>query len=115
MGFLRGLYDEFPFSAEAMSAFGTYGRQFFGPFASYLTGRVSLGSHAWPVRFKAEALWERGETPGAFIFLPRLEAGLGRRIELHAGARLVYAPHEALKFGLFRADDTVFVALAVGL
>lgn len=114
-GFLHGLFDEFPFSAVAVSAFGTYGCQFFGPFASYLTGRVSLGSDAWPVRLKAEALWETGESPGAFVFLPRLEAGLGRRIVLQAGARLVFAPDEALKFGLFRADDTVFAALALGL
>ncbi len=115
-GFLRGLFDEFPFSAEALDAFGNYGREFFGPLSSYLTGRLALGAVSWPVRFRTEALWELGEIPGALILLPRLEARLGRRIELQAGARLVLASVGAApKFGLFRSDDALYASLALGL
>jgi hypothetical protein len=115
-GALRGLFDEFPFSTEAGDAFGTYGRQFSGPLSSYLTGRLTLGEASWPFRFRAEALWEIGGTPGAFVSLPRLEARLGKFLEIQAGARLVLAPVDAaLKLGLFRDDDALFVAFVAGL
>ena len=87
-------------------AFGPYSRQFFGPMSSYLTGRFALGAVAWPIRFRSEALWELGGVPGALILLPRLEARLGRRVELQAGARLFWLPSGPPRNSAFFAPTT---------
>jgi hypothetical protein len=115
-GWLHGLFDEFDLTAEALDAFGPYGRAFFGPLSDYLTGRVEWGSEKSAVRFQADLLAEIGADAGGTIVLPELSVRACGGVILRAGAFLLLGPDDAVsKLGLFRRQTSIFAGLNVEL